>query len=74
MEDSIQNYIEEARDYDLSKYFREGFYLDVRDEFSWLVAYIKEVNSETGYIDIHFDNWAAKYDEVSREINNSIFC
>jgi hypothetical protein len=61
----IDQYIEEAKAYKISNYFKKGFYLDVKDDFNWCVAQIVDLNSERDIMVVHFDNWSSKYDEVS---------
>lgn len=67
---NIDKYIEESKQFQISKYFRKGLYLDVKDEFNWCVAQIVEINAEKTIMSIHFDNWSPKYDEV-RHISHS---
>jgi hypothetical protein len=61
----IDQYIEEAKAYKISNYFKKGFYLDVKDDFNWCVAQIVDLNLERDIMVVHFDNWSNKYDEVS---------
>lgn len=65
MDKEIDKYIEESKQFKISKYFRKNLYLDVKDEFNWCVAQIADINVEKGILYIHFDNWSPKYDEVS---------
>jgi hypothetical protein len=58
--------VDEAKAFQLSKYFKKGFYLDVKDDFNWCVAMIQEHNADKSFLSIHFDNWSNKYDEVRR--------
>lgn len=64
-EKDIEAYIEESKTYKISKYFRDGLYLDVKDEFSWWVAQILSIDFDKQTMVIHFDNWSHKYNEVS---------
>ena len=61
---SIEKYIEQSKQYKISDYFRQGLYLDVKDDFNWCVAQIKEFYPDKDSMIIHFDNWSNKYDEV----------
>ena len=41
-------------------------YIDIRDKFNiWRVAEIKYYNEQDDYMNVHFDGWAKKWDEVS---------
>lgn len=60
----MDKYIELSKNFKISDFYREGLYLDVKDDFNWCVAYIKEYNPEKDMMTIHFDNWSSKYDEV----------
>jgi hypothetical protein len=61
----MEKYIDESKNYQICKYFREGLYLDCKDDFNWCVATIKAIDADKSMVFVHFDNWSSKYDEVS---------
>jgi hypothetical protein len=73
---NIDKYIEESKHYVLSKYFKKGFYLDVKDEFNWCVAKIDDATPDNSLLTIYFDNWSTKYNEVCvyPSIQNLMIC
>ena len=61
----IDQYIAESKEYHIESYVKNGFYLDCKDDYNWCVASITRIEDDGNLLNIHFDNWSSKYDEVS---------
>jgi hypothetical protein len=63
--EKIDKYIAESKDYRIENYFRKGLYLDCKDDYNFCVSTITDTEEDGNVLNIHFDNWSSKYDEVS---------
>lgn len=64
IEENLEDYIQQAKVFKIQKYFKDGLYLDVKDDITWCVAQIVYIDRETSRLHVHFDNWSDKYNEV----------
>lgn len=55
----------EVEEFDVENHFAIGNFLDIKDtEYNWCNAQIIDVDEQKRTLEVHFDSWSKKYDEV----------